>query len=449
MCPEGTEPAAPREPKYCTNCGTELKPGSNFCIACGMPQKPSAVSPQPVVPHLPSPAPRVNTIGELVMGFGVYGVVALAILLAVNLAIALWGIGLVWPNMDHHIYLFIITPFIVNFAELGDWAFMGYYIFLVAAILASFAWMMYKSIRPLSEELKVRYPKGGHSPLYIMGTVLFAILALNVGYYFVVHALGGETNTPSFETRELWQLIYGYAQASVWEEIVSRVLLIGIPLLIVDGLIRQRSPDFKMQKLYQYVLGGGFTIGRKEAALIALSSAMFGAAHVFAWDLYKVLPAAIAGLAFGYLYLKLGLYASVMMHFATDFLTIPLNVWPDSTGVTTIVGLLVLAWLFLGAPYMVLYFSKGLGWLLGRRIWPDVPPKEPKPVIAYYSAYAGPAPVNYPAYPAPQYAPPVQYPSAPAQRPENDHAYVCQNCGNREAVYTEGRLVCTRCGAKR
>jgi len=415
-----------------------------------MPQRGGVVPPRPTAPFATPQVSGANTVSGLVMGLGTYAAVALAILMAVNVAISIWGIGLVWPHMDMHIYLFVITPFIYNFAKLGDWAFMGYYIFLVAAIVASFAWMIYKSIRPLTDELQVKYPKEGHSPLYTMGTVLFAILAMNAAYYFVIEAFGAVTNTPSFSTKELWQLIYSYAQAAVWEELVSRVLLIGIPLFLIDSALRRRDPGLGSKKFHRYILGGGFTIGRKEAALMVFSSIMFGSAHVFAWDLYKVLPAAVAGLAFAYLYLKLGLYASIMMHFATDFMTIPLNVWPDSLGVTTILGLLVLAWLIVGVPYVVLYFAKGLGWVLGRRVWPDLPPVEPVPAGAYSSPpYPAPVIAYPPMHTAPQYAPPANYPVPPAPRSERSDVYICQNCGNREAVYTDGKFVCTRCGAKR
>lgn len=443
MCPDGTEPEAPGAPKYCTNCGTRLLPGSNFCTACGMPQGPNA-APRPIAQYT-YPAPRLNSLREIIMTFGAYGAIALAALMVVNVVIAIWGIDLVLPHLDRHIYLFIITPFIVNFAELGGGAFLGYYIFLVAAIVASFAWMIYKSIGPLTDELRAVYPKAGHSPLYTISTVILAVLSFNVIYYLVIESLGATTNTPTFETRELWQLIYGFAAASVWEEIVSRVLLVGIPLLLIDGLLRVRNPEYQMKKLPSYILGGGFTIGRKEAVLMVFSSIMFGVAHLASWDLFKIFPAAVAGLAFAFLYLKLGLYASIMMHFAIDFMSVPLSVWPDSLAVTMTLGLLLLAWLAIGVPNMVLYFSKGLGWLLGRRIWPDLPPKAPEPVyVGYYPVYA-PAPM----YPAPQSAPPAPYGGVPTNQAGDERGYVCNNCGNREAVYTEGNLVCTRCGSKR
>jgi hypothetical protein len=389
----------------------------------------------------------MNSIRELIMGLGAYGVAALAILMAVNVIITAWGIDLVLPHLDKHVYLFVITPFIVNFAELGGGAFLGYYIFLVAAIAASFGWMIYKSARPLKDELGLRYPQTGHSPLYTIGTVLFAVLTFNVAFYLLIEALGASASTPSFETRELWQLIYGFAAASVWEEVVSRVLLIGIPLLLIDGLLRQRNPELKMKSLSRYILGGGFSIGRKEAVLMVFSSIMFGAAHVFSWDLYKIFPAAVAGLAFAYLFLKLGLYASIMLHFATDFMSVPMEVWPV-TGVTVIIGLSLLVWLLLGIPYMVLYFSKGVGWLLGRRIWPDLPPEPPKPVLApfYYPMYAAPAPAGYP---VPPYVPPAPYAGAPPRQNSDGHTYACERCGGHEAVYTDGKLVCTRCGNRR
>ena len=391
------------------------------------------------------PAPRLNTAREIVMAFGTYGSVALAVLMALNVGIAVWGIDLVWPHLDKHIYLFVITPFIVNFAELGGSAFFAYYIVLVAAIASSFAWLIYKSLPALKDELQVRQPQGGHSPLYITATMLFAVLTFNIAYYFIIQAFGVSTTTPSFETRELWQLIYGFAHASVWEEVASRVLLIGVPLLLIDLLLRMKDPGRGMRRLSNYVLGGGFAIGRKEAFLMVFSSLMFGAAHMFSWDLFKILPAAAAGLAFAYLYLKLGLYASIMFHFATDFLTVPLQVWPDYLLVTAAVGLMLLVWLAIGAPYMLLYFSKGAGWLLGRRIWPDVPREGPGPSHVPSPLYAVPAAMYYPA----PNVPPAFYAGGPAVRFEDPQGYVCKNCGNREAAYTEGRLVCTRCGARR
>ncbi|MBI0584823.1 MAG: CPBP family intramembrane metalloprotease [Methanomassiliicoccus sp.] len=425
-----------------------MGPGSNFCNRCGQPRNPGAVPPMPYPPHpyVQYQSQRLSTVRDAIRAFGSWGSLALVILLAINVAIAIWGIALVYPHMDRHVYLFIITPFLVNFAELGGWAFMAYYVLLVAAIVASFSWMLYKSLRPFTEEIRVKRPEKGHSPLYIIATIFFAILTFNIAYYFIIELFGVSPTTPSFETRELWQIIYGYALASVWEEVVSRILLIGVPLLVIDALVRQWRPQQKMKKLSQYILGGGFDIGRKEAVLLVISSVMFGAAHVFNWDLFKIFPAAVAGLAFGYLFLKLGVYAAIMLHFTFDFLTVPMEVWSDGLAVTGIIGLLILAWLVIGIPYLVLYASRAIGWLLGRRIWPDAPPKPPRPVYASYPPV--PPPYGPPAYAPTPYAPPPYSPPVPPPPQASGPGFVCRYCGAREALYADGDLVCTKCGKR-
>lgn len=388
------------------------------------------------------------------MGVGTYAAIALLVLMAVNVIITIWGAGLVYPHMDRSVGLFIITPFIVSVARLTGGLFFLYYLFLMVAIVASFIWMLKKSFTPLSEELVVKSPARGHSPLYVIATIFMAVLSFNIIFYLFVQGSGASPTTPSFDSQELWQTIYGFAGASVWEEVVSRILLIGVPLLLVDALLRYNNPDRKMHKLRQYVLGGGFTIGRKEAFFLVFSSIMFGAAHVFSWDVFKIFPAAVAGLAFGYLFLRLGVYAAILLHFAFDFLSVPLDVFPDSTLLTSVLGLTLIVWVVVGVPYLLLYASKGVGWLRGKRVWPDVPKATPQPSYgAYYGNYYAP-------YPPAPYVPPAPYaggnaPPVMAPPPQNGRVrdptafgFTCRNCGNREALYKDGQLTCTRCGMK-
>lgn len=392
------------------------------------------------VPYAPYVPPQGNTIRDLGMGVGTFAAVGLLALMIVNVVIAFWGIGEVYPHMDKHYWLYIITPYIVNFAELNDWSFLLYYVLLVAAIAASLIWMVVKSARPLVSELKLDYPEKGHSPLYIISTILMAVLAFNVIYYMVVEMAGIGTNTPSFDTRALWQTLYSFAAASVWEEVVSRILLIGVPLLLIAAVRRGRENQQPMRKVSNYILGGGFKIGRTEAVLMVFSSVMFGAAHIWSWDLYKFFPAAVAGLAFAYLFLKLGVYASILMHFGIDFMSVPLSVFPDDASVTMLLGLAILIWLAVGLLYIVLYTSKGLGWLMGKRLWPDVPLATARPVPSQYYRPVAPPATPYGYYPPPMAnAPPL---------PKNPSAfgYVCRVCGNREAAYIDGQLTCLKCG---
>jgi hypothetical protein len=393
------------------------------------------------------------------MGVGTYAAIVLFVLLAVNVVIALWGIGLVYPHMDSEISLYVITPFIIELISFSGLPFFLYYLFLAAAITLSFIWAIGKSARPLADETRLRYPSSGHSPLYMIGTMFMAVLSFNIIYYFIIMGSGANPAVPTSDSAQLWELIYSFARASVWEEVVSRVLMIGIPLLIIGYAVSRPGAEGRGRKWYNYILGGGFKIGRVEAFFLAFSSAMFGLAHVFAWDPYKILPAAVAGLAFGYLFLKVGLYASIMLHFAFDFLSMPLALFPGVT-LDVVLGLAIIAWIVIGVPYMLLYASKGLGWFLGYKVWPEKPMASSKPSYAaaygpypsYYppSPYQPSIPYHYPAAPTPSQAPAQAPPPANYGRPPSPTAigFTCRNCGNREAQYKDGMLTCTRCGYK-
>ncbi len=441
MTSDGPFQEPPHPTRRCWSCGSDNPANYNFCTRCG---RPIAAPP----PYQPPKPVTLRDIGRLM---GAYSALPLLILLAVNVAIALWGIGLVYPHLDKHVYLFIVTPWLVNFAELGGWSFFAYYIFLAAAIAISFIWMLWKSARPAKNELMGR-PTKEHSPLFTIGTLFMAVLAFNVIFYALVASSGTSPTTPDFETPELWETLYGFANASVWEEVVTRILLIGIPLLLIDAVRRSKKPELQERKYRQYILGGGLEIGRVEAALLVFSSVMFGIAHVWSWDLWKIVPALAAGLAFGYLFLKLGVYASILLHFAFDFLSVPMEVWPGSFALEMVLGLLSLLWMVVGVAFLVYYLAKAFGWLTGKRIWPDVPLKTKSPSYAPYhpqAAYGyqqGYRPGYPPAQPqgGPAYQPlPMKQPAPPTDPAA--FGYRCQHCGNTEAHYEDGRLICTKC----
>ncbi|WP_026069072.1 CPBP family glutamic-type intramembrane protease [Methanomassiliicoccus luminyensis] len=464
MCPEAGEDVPSGRKRFCKSCGRELSPDSRFCPRCGQDQNgPMTPPPAPSAPayYAPYVPPKTFGIRDLGRGIGSWSALALLILTAVNVVILLWGMGLVYPHLDMHVTLYVIVPFIVPIYELGGGiSFFLYYAFLAVAITASFLWMMKKSVRPAADELAFKEPKGGHSPLYVIATVFMAVISFNIIFNLMVTTGGATPSTPDFNSREVWTLLYSFAHASVWEELISRVLLIGIPLLIVDYVISSGKADRGMKKWHRYFLGGGFSIGRKEAFFLAFSSTMFGLAHVFSWDFYKVIPAIVGGLAFGYLFLKLGLYASIMLHFMLDYLSIPLSVFPDSTGLTLTIGLLMIAWIFIGIPYLIRYAARGIGWIIGRKVWPDAPMQAPQPVQAYppqqYPPYqqAPPYQPQAPSHPQgyQQWQPPAaQAPPVPPQQPQRPRdptaiGYICPHCGNTEATYENGELKCTKCG---
>jgi len=164
---------------------------------------------------------------------------------------------------------------------------------------------------------------------------LFLIIAAGIA--------GIEPGAPALEDWPRWKLMFSLARASVYEEVIIRIVLIGLPLCLyrrfpyrrVEGTSlcfhgRSRGsncdhgpPGEVCRSPYRrFLLGGGFRIGRPEFFLVIFSAAVFGLAHLAIWDWWKVPPTFVAGLGFGYLFLRKGLHACIVLHFAVDYLLV-------------------------------------------------------------------------------------------------------------------------------
>jgi len=355
---------------------------------------------------------------DIVRGVGTYCSLIVLVLLAINVLAAIWSIWLVVPETaDARTYLFIITPWIVNIAELSGASFATYHIIMVVLLVLSFVWLVRKSVPRFAEELLIKRMDRPHSPFYVMATLFFAALAFNMIYYSILGLFGINPVSPGLGGGELWELLYNLTRASVWEELITRVLLIGVPLLAIHLITGRR------ERWRSYLLGGGFKIGGIEAGLIAISSFIFATAHLFSWDVFKLPPTFIAGLALGYLFLRFGLYAAIMLHFTFDYLSVPLALW-DNLAVVLILGLVVLAWLIIGIPYLAGYSLAVLNFLTKKDIWPFREKERPRPQA-------------------------LQAPYRPRPYGEREMAhfgFVCRYCGSTEARYRDGVFQCLRCG---
>ena len=407
----------------CPDCRRSVSRDDNFCAYCGRPLKMGSPGLDAAPPTVVVMKTRTAILKEIVGGMGAYTVLSLFIVTFLYVGILIWSLTQVIPSIGmFHTYLFIITPWIVNIAELGGPYFAAYYVFIVFAILASFAFLIKESARGFIAELTFKPPQKGHSPLYVIGTLYFAALSFSLLYYAFLGLLGVNPTVPSTEEQELWKVLYSYARAGVWEEIISRLLLIGVPILVVHSITKKREGWKK------YLLGGGFKIGRIELLFLLLSSAMFATAHIFTWDGYKIPPTFVGGIVFGYLFLRLGLYASIMIHFIWDFLSVPILVFPGLTS-TLLVGLLIIAWVAIGVVYFVSYSSRMVGFVLGRKVWPDTVPTEIISSPASTQQYLTEAGLNVPGWGT-----------------GGDFQFICRYCGNKEARYKDGGFECTRCG---
>jgi hypothetical protein len=192
---------------------------------------------------------------------------------------------------------------------------------LVGAILCSFAVMAVKDwpeivprFRRSLAKLELPTIRTDNTWIAVFRFYL-AILGLYVLYYLVLDIFTVDPTIPAFHEQPLWDQLHIFADASVWEEIVSRVLMLGLPLWIYHMLAgRVGTPAWR------YAIGGGFRIENAAFVLIFAQAFIFALAHVAGWDLWKVIPTTVSGMAFGYLFLKRGLWAAIALHFTFDYL---------------------------------------------------------------------------------------------------------------------------------
>lgn len=406
--------------RFCIHCGKEIPEESNFCTHCGLPQ--SSVPPQPVYQQ-PSTAQSVRLFGSTLGTF-------LSLVMFIIAAVTLIGLYIGIPTMvevwDYSVPIFIILDGVVDLFTLDN-SLLIFYIFFIAVLLASFIVLILRSKDTFARELTMK-PVKEHSPLYTICTLIMAMTVISMLIQVVIPALLGQTSHVLPMDDERWQILYSIAEPPVWEEFISRVLLLGIPLLVIDLVLNAIDKKYERKPLRRYVLGGGFSFGAKEIIFLLISSVLFGYAHFSGWDAYKIIPSAIAGLAMGYMFLKYGLYASISFHAINNMIGMSTYLY-DGIGYVTIIGIISLLMLLLGIPYLVNYTYKLTKWI-SKSI------ENPKGAV-----------------PQPLYADPSQPEKEPEQEIQNISGnntigFRCKNCGNDSAVFENGELVCTRCRFK-
>ena len=366
--------------------------------------------------------------------------------LALSLGTLLYGANLVVPDILDTwsgFTLFIVVPVMVDLFTISGYVLLSYYMFLVFAIFVSCVWIFLTSFQRFKNELTMKAKSREHSALFDTVGLLFATVFFSAIIGLIVNP--SPEDLPS--TDSVSEMLFVLANASVWEEIAVRVLFIGLPLVLVDLARRERQKYW-----YSYAIGGGMSIGTPETILIVVSSLIFGVGHFTGgWGAWKILPATVGGIAFGYLFLKFGIAASIMMHFGTDYLSMPSEV-TGSTALLILTGIGILVWLGVGAGFFVYYTTRILEFLTGRTFFGPKPEIYPQP-WGFPPAYPYTQTQQYPpqapsgAWQQPPGAP--QYQPGPYSHPVQSwftDGYVCPACGFAQARWVNGRFQCMRCG---
>ncbi|HID73988.1 MAG TPA: CPBP family intramembrane metalloprotease [Thermoplasmata archaeon] len=254
------------------------------------------------------------------LGLAFWAVLFVVLLILSHLVALAIAVAVVPGELIHRsVSLYLVTPWPVSIVTIGGAVLVAYFIAVVAAILLATARTAVRS-RTFPSELRrlvaFRHP-GASSDVMLLIHILLIHLALAMLYIICLHAVGISMRTPDFESMPDWELLFILANASVYEEGITRVLMIGLPLLVVDILRRRWHP------VRRYIVGGGLPLDTPALVLLAASSTVFALAHVVeGWDVWKFPPTLLAGLMFGVLFLRRGLHASIMFHFMIDYLAV-------------------------------------------------------------------------------------------------------------------------------
>lgn len=444
-------PPSPHE--YCDMCGTLIPPSGSFCPRCGAlraslrrvaPQYGYTIQTAPAGrPALSPPTRRPPSWRLIIKTVLAFGMITFVVQLLAGLAALVYGTQIVLPEIvDRSFTIYVIAPLLMAVGEISGNALGAYYLFIVAAILLSAAWFFLSSAKVYHKELTMKGTSRRHSAIFDLCGLMFAVLFLNIVIVLVYGALWEEPPTPT-EGAELWELLFLLANASVWEELIVRVLLIGVPMLLID-FARHKLSDRK----HVYILGGGFTFGVPEVTLVLISSALFGLAHFDGWGAWKVFPSAVAGVAFGYMFMRHGLASAIMLHFGFDYLSMPTEVFFESsdTGAFIILGLAILAWVAMGGVFLGYYVIRIFEFLTGRLYFEERPPEQYPFYYRQYDHYVQ-QPPSWQAPPSEQTAWQPATEPAPQRIPPIPGSYfVCPACGYTEARWIDGRFQCLRCG---
>ena len=164
--------------------------------------------------------------------------------------------------------------------------------------------------------------------IVILGATLFATVILQDLQTAAGVATGGLTGDP-------FLLFMDLQLSPLIEEIGYRFFLIGVPLAVLL-LVTRPTPKKFLKTLWrpsaawaddptvepEHLQLNRSTLRNFTYFLIAFSSILFGLAHYLSgagWDVGKISEAALDGVALAYLYVRYGLHASIVFHWAVDY----------------------------------------------------------------------------------------------------------------------------------
>jgi hypothetical protein len=311
----------------CDKCPESVVRGYEYCTSCGRPLG----------------AGKKDGLREAIKIFGIILMFLCAGMLFLEVYAILWGFSETWNSLNG-VYIFMLTPAPTVIGTLYGTAAKLYYLFIVISAIASFIVLLYMSRGGLKDVLRGKTDDVNNVPLYSIATLFAAVISFNVILNMFLTASGNPPGAPIHVGPE-WGKWFSYLVASVWEEVICRILMIGLPMMLLGLMLREKG---SRRRLF-----GRFDMDGAAVAFIIISSILFSYAHLAEWDMFKLLPTFISGLALGYLFVKYGIYASIMLHLLVNYMSSV--IWVFGDGAENIVVLFMFTALFLGVIFFIQY----------------------------------------------------------------------------------------------
>jgi Type II CAAX prenyl endopeptidase Rce1-like len=409
--------------------------------------------------------------------------------------VGLDNVRLTWTT-DAAVFFYVPVPLPYGvFVSQDKTLFLSYYGLITAAIFLIGAYFAVRERREIWRSFTAPIEAIGtrlrsRSAWIAVAQVWMAVTFFQIAVIYLLRLVQIEpTNPIDLTAQNAWVWLFELANAGVYEEVVFRLLLIGLPMALGSLVLRimdvnrgatgngPGSAGRFIAGAWRYLIGGVLRRDSPKEAQVAAwaflfaSSAIFGLAHESGWGWWKVVPSMVAGLGFGYLFLRHGIGAAILAHFVNDY---ALSLSYEGIGgdaLAILISLVFFGLAIAGAGFLVWYAIdawRHLTELLARFRPPTRVATMPPP-----GPYAAPTPQPFlvPPGPGPSQAPPAGpwSPSPPVPPSglafrdpgriprEYTPSYVpppygyppvrfqCPYCGWVEARYEAGRFTCTRC----
>ena len=281
----------------CPRCKESYDSGGFYCGGCG--RKFDRVDRIDDTPDTLSKITKVITIFCTV------------VLIIELLCLVVYSVDIFNYVKDYSVAFLVIVPEPTALFWLSAKYVPAYWLCVVAILVASGAYAIHKFWIALKENSQSKIENTG---LFWNSIFLSFTLFFNFVCVFIVLMLGQDVTTP-LDNVDKFELMFLVADAAFWEEIVVRVLYIGVPMALISLALSGKVSSLKC-------IFGGFEMSTIAMVLIMISSAIFGIAHYSGWEQYwKVIATGAMGLCLGYVFVRFGLYASILLHFMTNYLT--------------------------------------------------------------------------------------------------------------------------------